>query len=1033
MKKYFVLGLDIGTNSIGWSLIEFTGKSNKPSIVDMGTRIFDPGAIIEEKTGNITSINLKRREARLARRHYDRRRRRKIKLSNILKRSGLLPDEESNEEFCRRIDREFYLRFKEKIAKPRQFAHTIPYYMRFFALDHKIEPHHLGRVLYHLAQRRGFLSSRKTPAKEDEGIVKNGISSLDSEIKNSGSRTLGEYFSKLDPEQLRIRSRYTSRQMYIDEFEKIWDAQVSYGNSILSNQLKEQIFEAIFFQRKLKSVKNLIGTCALEPGEKRCPWFRFEAQRFRILQNVNNLRLINKETGELTKLNNKQRKILYDFLETKERVSVTQAKKALGLKPRSYVFSIEEGGEKYLRGNSSNATLKKVLEERWGKMTDQEKEKLLEELHFYEKSDALARRAEKFWKLDKEKAQELTELKLESGYCNLSRKAIRKIFPKMEEGISYPEAVKEIYGEFKIRKQVNEALPPVDADEHLKNLRNPVVHRCLTELRHCLNPIIRKYGKPYIIRIELARDIKQNRKERERRIKKNRSNEQSRENAFKKIMEKTGIEKPGREDILKFLLVEECNWICPYTQKTIGWNGLFGTHPEFDIEHIIPFSISLDDSYMNKTLCFHDENVKVKRNRTPYEAYGHDPDKYEIILECVSRFRGNAAREKLRRFKLQNTEEFEDFTQRHMNDTRYATREAVNYLALLYGGISDDKGKLRIQAVKGPITGIMRNYLGLNRILGAEVKNRDDHRHHAIDSFVVAYINPGTIRMISDHAKRYEKVYRVPFKAREQWQEEIVEEVRNKINSIIPFHRSYRRLRGPLHEETFYRKGVEKGTVHLRKALSDISAKDIENIVDNSIRKRVRDKLSELDLKDPAKAFSKEENFPVIVTRKGERRLIKKVRIEKNLKVRDIAEGDRKRLIVGGNNHHMEIVAILDEEGRETKWEGHVVSLFAACRRKKEGEPVVRKNFGKGKKFKFSICPGDMVEMEIKKGVKEIFVVRTVPHSRQLAFSKATDARKKTDIQAANEWYTKLPNPLKETKCRKVFLTPFAEIRYAND
>jgi CRISPR-associated endonuclease Csn1 len=72
-----------------------------------------------------------------------------------------------------------------------------------------------------------------------------------------------------------------------------------------------------------------------------------------------------------------------------------------------------------------------------------------------------------------------------------------------------------------------------------------------------------------------------------------------------------GINSPSGNDIVKYLLAKECEMICPYTGRSISRNGLFGTNPEFEIEHIIPLSISLDDSFVNKTLCFCEENRGV--------------------------------------------------------------------------------------------------------------------------------------------------------------------------------------------------------------------------------------------------------------------------------------------------------------------------------------------------------------------------------------------------------------------------------------
>jgi CRISPR-associated endonuclease Csn1 len=728
-------------------------------------------------------------------------------------------------------------------------------------------------------------------------------------------------------------------------------------------------------------------------------------------------------------LNEEERKKLVDILELDASITFNKAKKFLGLKPKEWKFSLESGGEKNLIGNRINSKLKDIFGDAWENFSAEDRDKVLHDLTSFEKEWALAKRAKEKWGLSQEKAEELGRLKLEKGYCNLSLKAIRKLLPFLEQGLSYPEAATKVYGSFRTRTEIQEKLPSVD--EALRALRNPVVHRSLSELRRCVNPIIHKYGKPDIIRVELARDLKQTRRQREERIKTMRANENVRKSAAMEL-EKNGIANPSRSDILKYQLAEECNWICPYTQKSIGWSALFGKNPEFDVEHIIPFSRSLDDSFMNKTLCNREENAR-KRNRTPFESYGNDPDRYELILQSVGRFKGKARREKYSRFIIQSTEIFEDFSARHLNDTRYASKEAVNLLSHLYGSTTDIEGRLRIQTVKGPITALLRNFFGINSILGDGGKTREDHRHHAIDALVVALTSPLMIKNLSAHAARYGYLHRVPYGESVPPWEGAVEEAAETVKKIIPVHRRSLNLSGPLHEETFYGHGPEKKTAVIRTRLEDMTANDANKIVDPAVRNAVLAKLVELGEENPKKAFARPENRPLLTGRDGRSRWVNSARIEIKLDTFSVGSGDNIRNVQSERNHHMEIYATFDEQGNEIKWDGEVVSLFEAYQRRKNRQSVIKKDFGQGKRFKFSLSSGDIVEMEAVKGKREIFVVRTVPLSKQIAFVKVNDARMKKDILKAVDWITKFPNTLRSTNCRKVFLTPFGEVRYAND
>ncbi len=166
-------------------------------------------------------------------------------------------------------------------------------------------------------------------------------------------------------------------------------------------------------------------------------------------------------------------------------------------------------------------------------------------------------------------------------------------------------------------------LPPV---ERWQEIRNPGVTRTLTELRKVMNAIIRQSGRPMEIRIELARDLRQTKAQREKSWKKEpRESSVSRDKAAKKILDEVGLGRPSNDDIRKVLLAEECQFTCHYTGRTIQMAALIGRDSQYDIEHIIPFSRPLDNSFANLTLCYHEENRNVKRNQTPGEAYSSSP------------------------------------------------------------------------------------------------------------------------------------------------------------------------------------------------------------------------------------------------------------------------------------------------------------------------------------------------------------------------------------------------------------------------
>ena len=283
----YVLGLDLGAGSVGWAAVGIKdGKLRE--VLRAGARVFEAGMEGDIPSGRAESRNKNRRDARQMRRQTDRRRRRLANVFRILQEAGLLPPGD-RATLLPDFDRTLYAKYKEVLAcagRPVEaLAHVLPYWLRARALDEKLDAHELGRALYHLAQRRGFLSNRKAQKKkeEDEGKVKSGITDLEKSIEQAGTRTLGEYFAGLDPQQARIRNRYTSRAMYESEFRAIWAAQKPHHPDLLTGELESRVHKAMFYQRPLKSAAGLVGRCELEDDQRRAPWALCAAQRFSMM------------------------------------------------------------------------------------------------------------------------------------------------------------------------------------------------------------------------------------------------------------------------------------------------------------------------------------------------------------------------------------------------------------------------------------------------------------------------------------------------------------------------------------------------------------------------------------------------------------------------------------------------------------------------------------------------------------------------------------------------------------------------------
>lgn len=1040
-----VLGLDIGAESVGWALLE--GETNLPTqIIATGARGFDAAVEGDYETGKDVSRAAARRKARMPRRQTWRRQWRRRKLLRLLQRAGLMPDGDVSRpdavhELIRAIDAAI------KAARPdlnsSDAAHTAPYILRRLALDEKLTPDEVGRAIYHLAQRRGFLSSRKSDkADKDLGEVKEGISALEQAMDDVGARTLGEYFASLDPTTERIRRRWTSRKMYEDEFEAIWAAQEEHHPTLLTDNAKARIHDAIFFQRPLKSQKHLIGRCSLMPNRRRARLALRIAQRFRLLQKVNDLGI--RDGIEERPFTGEERQVVLDALSRNGDVTFARlkTKKLLGL-PKTATFSHEEGGEKKLVGHRTDGKLRTVFSDRWDELTEEERDQVVEDVLSYEKGDALVRRGMNRWGLPREQAEQLAhEVALEDGYAAHCVPALRQLVAEMERGTSYAAARKKLFSESFQASEVHDELPPLSKVSKFRDLRNPAVVRALTELRKVVNALIHEHGKPDVIRIELARHLKKPRKVRKSISDRNRENERERDTARTAIIVESKIPSPSRTDIEKYRLAEECNWICPYTGRAITMPSLYGPSPQFDSEHILPLSRSLDNTFFNKTLCHNEENRNRKAKRTPYEAYAGEEQLYHEILERVSRFTGPARAEKLRRFKMEEIPE--GFTLRQLTDTAYTSRLAAEYVGLLYGGVIDAQGRRRVQVSSGGVTHHLRNLLMLNAVLGdGDVKTRDDHRHHAVDAIAIALATPTMVKRLADAAEnaQLQGAHRPFLGMKDPWPG-FLQDVRKAIDAVVVSHRVDRRLAGALHKETNYSKphrGIrrKKGRPeeveyrHVRKPLVDLSANKVKEIVDPIVRRLVEQKLAELG-GDPKKAFASDDNLPHHTTRNGGQIPIRRARIRTNTNIIEIAEGPRRRWVAPGLNHHMEIVAVLDKNGQPKKWEGHLVSRFEAVQRKRRGEPIYQRDFGEARRFLFSLAPGEMIEVESDKFGPGPFIIRTISGQRP-EFVRHSDARLKKDIRQAGEWYSPTVNSLMREGCRKLRVDCLGKVDPAND
>ncbi len=937
------LGLDLGPNSIGWALIEENEAEEPQRLEAIGVRVFQE--MVDRKTK--TPRNHERRAARGRRRQLARRKMRRETLRNELIRSSLLPEERGE--------------------RQRLFHEADPYEIRKRGLKSEIPPHELGRAIFHLNQRRGFLSNRKVrdskEKKKEDGKVLQEIAGLREDIKKSGRRTLGAYLA----DKPKKRNHRTERKMYEEEFDLLWRKQAEFRPDLLGDAPRDRVRKILFHQRPLKLQKGLVGKCTFEPGRKRCPWGRPEAQWFRALQDVNHLEVRDPQTGGYRPLRQEEREEIKDLLRERKTLGWNSVRKALGLHSGE-TFNIEEGGKKNLLGARTLCDIRKILSKKtWDAMSDSERDAFLEDVFSIHKEETLSKRLTEHWKLTSAQADALLNTEFQPGYANLSLRAIRRISPYLERGENYHDACQRAgyLREDQKKTPEEDVLPPAP------DLRNPIVQKAINEVRKVVNAIIRKHGKPARIRVELARDMKLGKEQKKRLNVQNKKNRDLNDEAREVMAEQGQSDNGGNR--LRYRLWKEQKCVCPYSGRSIGQHDIFS--PAFEVDHILPYSRTLDDSYMNKVLALASAN-REKGNRTPREAWGGDAGRFDQVRQRVFSMK-EMPYPKRKRFE-QKELDLNKFIERQLNDTRYISREVSKYLKALGANI---------EVTTGQATAALRRSWRLNAILAVDSdigKNRADHRHHAIDALVVALTNRKLFNGIAKLSAEQRAVLgKRGFPLGSPWPG-FKDEARQKVRAIVVSHQpSGRKISGALHEETAYgRISLEGEACFVRRvSLELLSRKQVEKIVDGRVRELVQERMEAHGWK-AKDAFPESNPLSLPHSRKGSGRTrIKKVRVAENLSpdglfsVSRDGEEEPFKYYALGNNHHVEII----ENVQTGRRKGRVITTLEAARRaRREKMPIVSRECAEGWRFVMSLSVNDMVQLDEPKNGCALYRVQKV-------------------------------------------------------
>lgn len=846
------LGIDLGTNSLGWAALDLIEDANGDlvprAILAAGSRIFGDGRDPKSKA----SLAVARRDARAMRRRRDRFLQRQSALMTYLVADGLFPADPAERKALETLD---------------------PFALRARALDDALPLPHLGRALWHLNQRRGFKSNRKADKPDDDsGKIKVAIGRLRERIAEDeaaagaepDSWTFGKWLhhrrqpSEEHPDGRSVRTRlrpeqgedakgtgydfYPDRALIEEEFEAIWTAQVPHHPDVLTPEVHDRLHEIIFHQRPLKTPT--VGTCTLIAGESRLAKAHPLFQQRRLLEEVNALKIV--RAGQVAeRLTPEQRDLLLLKLKDKAKVSFETLRKVLKLDADAR-FNKESENRKELKGNEVNAATatKARFGGRWAHLPVEDQARIiarLEETETDEQVAAFSAWLGETYGLTPDQSEAVTKVRLPQGHGRFGMTATTGLIDMLTNGrtedgrvLVYSEAVKRLglhhsdlrsaaeyhwagekpprewefplpyYGSVLERHIMPGTGEKSDPEEkRIGKLTNPTVHIGLNQLRRTVNRLIARFGPPAEIAVELARELKLTDEEKKDRDRQNRRNREDAERRSQKLL---GIDSDGvqigryiAEDtganraLLKLWEELDPNVLsrrCVYTDKQIGIEMLF--NGETQVDHILPLSKTLDDSNANKLICMREAN-QFKRQRSPWEAWGDTPA-WDGIAERASRL----PRNKRWRFEPDAMERFEKdsgFLDRQLHDTQYLARLAREYLSALYPG--EGEGSSHVWVSPGRLTELVRRQLALNDWVGddniagsaSKPKNRLDHRHHAIDAIVIAIVDRSMLQAVTRISAREGAEGRERIKIPEPW-EGFRAEVQDTVRAIVVSHRA---------------------------------------------------------------------------------------------------------------------------------------------------------------------------------------------------------------------------------------------------
>lgn len=839
---HYRLGLDVGTASCGLVALGLNGDNRPVEPIYQSLDIW-PEPLLPAKSGGVGEPKkAARRAARLMRRGICRRARRLRRIAHLASLLGLdvstiLPDN----------------------------GQTI-HRLRAQAAVERIELTDLLRVLLHLAKNRGpsgdwvyaDSAEQKTKSRkggkrkagavpsEDEAQaqagekseqekkdIAGGVRKLERLIQEAAAAlgkselTLGQYLHyRRERGESVILGRpeiglYPSRRMVECEFDQIWNTQAKFHPVLTetheSHALRDSFFDAIFYQRPLKSPAPMVGRCPLEPTLPRAPAAQMPAQAFRIEKQIADLRWGIGKRAEPLSL--EQKGVVRGLLNAQGGVAFStildELNKAGCPGPQGRGLNMERSSRDSLKGNTTLATFRRLgLEFEWNALNEKTQIQVINFLADFGSPDALD---DNDWHLKFETTQKdpvsghrrrrkfadglvdflnilrkrpkfgrLSAMGFDGGRMGYSIKALKKLTILMQEDWDERAAIEQAYPDHFKEKPVSRMLPlPPET-------RNTVVDVALRQVYRAVRRAMEKLGgAPTQVIVELSRDMALGIKKRGEIETKIKDNNKARREA-KKAIQEHGNQGTDTE-INRYLLWEQQQTYCPYCDRRIELGeALSGS--ETDFEHILPRTLTRVGGKRSQLVLAHKSCNNEKGNRTPWQAFGSNDARWHIIEERADQLAKNKQWGKGKLLLLKDWEDevldddvIKGFTDRQFHEGSWIAKLTAQWLRSVCGDVSVSRGGLtahlrRIWKLETVIPQV--RYANKLPVLDREGKpiteeefqrhklwweghdqrggsiptdrkpdKRIDHRHHLVDALVISLTDRKLFKKMADHYK----------------------------------------------------------------------------------------------------------------------------------------------------------------------------------------------------------------------------------------------------------------------------------------